>query len=171
MTLVRFATFHTTLLPLLLTGLAGWHFWRVRKAGGVIPASDEPERVTFFPHLFVRELAQASLLIALVVLLATFVGAPLGDPANPGLSPNPVKAPWYFAGLQELLIHVHPVLALVVIPLGALGLAVALPWLPPRKWPVHSVLALLVVYVLLTIATVWFRGANMALQWPGSGGA
>jgi quinol-cytochrome oxidoreductase complex cytochrome b subunit len=168
-TLVRFATFHTTIFPLLIAGFAGWHFWRVRRAGGVIPASEDPGRVTFFPHLFVRELAQASLLVALVVVLATGFGAPLGDPANPGLSPNPVKAPWYFVGLQELLIHVHPVIALVIVPLGVLGLGLALPWLPRRAWPVRALLFLMVVYLLLTVVGVWFRGENMALVWPFAG--
>jgi hypothetical protein len=46
--------------------------------------------------------------------------APLGAPGNPGMSPNPAKAPWYFLGLQELLLHLHPVVAVVVLP----GLAV-----------------------------------------------
>ena len=166
-TLVRFATFHTTVLPLLLAGFAGWHFWRVRRAGGVIPASEDPERITFFPHLSVRELAQASLLLAFVFVLAAVLGAPLGDPANPGLSPNPVKAPWYFVGLQELLIHVHPIIALVLVPLGVLGFAVALPWLPSRKWPARTLLGLMVVYLILTVVGIWFRGENMALVWPG----
>ena len=34
--------------------------------------------------------------------------AALGAPANPGMSPNPVKAPWYFVGFQELQLHFHP---------------------------------------------------------------
>ena len=45
-----------------------------------------------------------------------FFNAPLEDIANPGLSPNPTKAPWYFMGIQEMLMHFHPVFALLVIP-------------------------------------------------------
>jgi hypothetical protein len=45
-----------------------------------------------------------------------FFNAPLADIANPGLSPNPTKAPWYFMGIQEMLMHFHPVFALLVIP-------------------------------------------------------
>ncbi len=45
-----------------------------------------------------------------------FFDAPLADIANPGLSPNPTKAPWYFMGIQEMLMHFHPVFALLVIP-------------------------------------------------------
>jgi len=143
-TLVRFAAFHTAILPVLLAGLVGWHFWRVRRAGGIATPEEntgESEaasgaattRVAFFPHLFVRELGQASLLVAAIFLLAAIFGAPLGDPANPGLSPNPVKAPWYFVGSQELLIHVHPLLALVVLPGLTLAAALALPRLAPAQ--------------------------------------
>jgi hypothetical protein len=55
--------------------------------------------------------------MAVVLLLSAFVDAPLEEPANPGLSPNPTKAPWYFAGLQELLVHLHPAFAVCVVPL------------------------------------------------------
>ncbi len=42
--------------------------------------------------------------------------APLEGIANPDLSPNPAKAPWYFMGLQELLLHFHPLGGAIVIP-------------------------------------------------------
>ena len=62
-------------------------------------------------------------------LFSALVRAPLGPAANPGLSLNPAKAPWYFLGFQELLVHLHPLFAVVVVPLlGALAL-VALPYL------------------------------------------
>ena len=136
-TLVRFTTFHTTLLPLAVAAFAGWHFWRVRRARGVIPppGHDPADRVTFFPSLFVREASQAALLVALVVVLAAVFGAPLGEAANPGLSPDPVKAPWYFVGLQELLIHLHPLLAMGLLPLVVLAAAGLLPWLAPGPDP------------------------------------
>jgi hypothetical protein len=110
-----------------------FHFWRVRKAGGVIAPrtttdASGGEQVLFFPHLLTREVAQALVIVAIVILLATLVGAPLGERANPGMSPNPAKAPWYFMGFQELLIHLHPVFAVLVIPLAALAAAAALPW-------------------------------------------
>jgi quinol-cytochrome oxidoreductase complex cytochrome b subunit len=135
-TLGTYYALHTQWLPAsLLTG-ALFHFWRVRRAGGVVvpPGSvlDErgkPEQVLFLPHLLWREAAVTLLLLAAVSLFAALVRAPLGPPANPGLSPNPAKAPWYFLGFQELLVHLHPLFAVVIVPaLGALALS-ALPYL------------------------------------------
>ena len=121
---------------MLLFAGAGFHFWRVRRAGGVVVPPDavrdergKPEQVLFLPHLLWRETAVALLLLAAVSLFSALVRAPLGPPANPGLSLNPAKAPWYFLGFQELLVHLHPLFAVVVVPaLGALAL-VALPYL------------------------------------------
>jgi quinol-cytochrome oxidoreductase complex cytochrome b subunit len=130
-TLVNFYTLHTTLVPVCLVLLMALHFWRVRKAGGVVlprraegPTPGKPQQVLFLPNLLMRETAQGLAILAGVLVLATVFSAPLGDPANPGMSPNPAKPPWYFAGLQELLIHFHPLFAVVVLPLlAALALA------------------------------------------------
>lgn len=135
-TLGTYYALHTQWLPVLLFVGAGFHFWRVRRAKGVIVPPDavrddqgRPLQVAFLPHLFWREVAVAAGLVALVTLFAALVRAPLGPAANPGLSLNPAKAPWYFLGFQELLVHLHPLFAIVVVPLlGALAL-VALPWL------------------------------------------
>jgi len=123
-TVINFYALHTVVVPLSLVGLMTWHFWKVRKAGGVvIPTSiDENVRaaaqyVPYNPNLMLREIAVGLSLIAAVLVIAIFFEAPLGDPANPGLSPNPAKAPWYFVGLQELLLHFHPLFAMFVIPL------------------------------------------------------
>jgi quinol-cytochrome oxidoreductase complex cytochrome b subunit len=134
-TAVVFYTTHSTVVPIALILLMTWHIWRVRLAGGVVlPAARDghpgnEERVPFMPDLLVREVVVALFVIALVVLLATVFGAPLGEPANPGVSPNPAKAPWYFLGLQELLLHFHPVFAIVVIPLLFVTALVAVPFL------------------------------------------
>jgi hypothetical protein len=89
----------------------------------------KPEQVLFLPHLLWRESAAALVLVAAVTLFSALVRAPIGPAANPGLSLNPAKAPWYFMGFQELLVHLHPLFAVVVVPLlGAFAL-VALPYL------------------------------------------
>ena len=55
--------------------------------------------------------------------------APLGAPANPGMSTNPAKSPWYFVGFQELQLHFHPLVAVVVIPFLAALALFAIPYL------------------------------------------
>ena len=131
-TLINFYTLHTTIVPVFLFVLLGFHFWRVRKAKGVViprsPGEDpegQTERVLALPHLFLREFVVALVLLAAVLLFSAVFAAPLGEAANPGMSPNPAKAPWYFMGFQELLLHFHPVFAVVILPLTG-GLALVL---------------------------------------------
>jgi quinol-cytochrome oxidoreductase complex cytochrome b subunit len=140
-TVINFYALHTIVVPLLLVGLMTWHFWMVREAGGVvIPRSiDDNVRaaaahVPYDPNLMLREIAVALTLVAAVLVLAIFFEAPLGDPANPGLSPNPAKAPWYFVGLQELLLHFHPLFAVFVIPLMLVG---AIVWVAFLRYDAH----------------------------------
>jgi quinol-cytochrome oxidoreductase complex cytochrome b subunit len=122
-TLSNFFAVHTAVIPACLVILMPFHFWRVRKSKGlVIPRkaledpADRGETVATIPNLILRELAVAAVLIALIMVVSVFFNAPLEAKANPGLSPNPTKAPWYFAGLQELLLHFHPLFAVLVIP-------------------------------------------------------
>jgi quinol-cytochrome oxidoreductase complex cytochrome b subunit len=133
-TMVAFYTLHTSIVPALLVFVLAFHFWRVRKAGGVVvppPKAGEPvedEKVLFLPHLLVREAMLALVIAAVVVVLGAALGAPLGDRANAGMSPNPAKAPWYFMGFQELLLHVHPLVAVLVVPVVALIGLMLLPY-------------------------------------------
>jgi quinol-cytochrome oxidoreductase complex cytochrome b subunit len=122
-TLITFYALHTTVIPVSILVLMGFHFWRVRKAKGVvIPRNPgeildpQPEKVLGLPFLFLREFVVALILVAVVLLFSAIVSAPLGEAANPGMSPNPAKAPWYFMGFQELLLHFHPVFAVFLIP-------------------------------------------------------
>ena len=118
-TLSNFFNLHTGVIPFLMILLMGFHFWRIRNAGGVIvPDSDKNAApVDTQPNLIVRELVVALALLAFVLVLSVLFDAPLRERANPSFSPNPAKAPWYFMGLQELLIHFHPFFAVVVFPL------------------------------------------------------
>ena len=134
-TLSLFYAIHTAVLPLLLLVLMPFHFWRVRKAGGlVVPhrpeeaAENRGQSVDTLPNLIVREVAVALVLLAVFLMVSIFVNAPLESKANPGLSPNPTKAPWYFAGVQELLVHFHPLFSLFVIPVVVLMALVAVPY-------------------------------------------
>ena len=122
-TLINFYAIHTAALPLLLLFFLPFHFWRIRKAKGLIiprSADEDPsvkgDMIDSMPHLIMREVTLAVLVLAVILLTAMFFNAPLDDVANPGLSPNPTKAPWYFMGIQEMLMHFHPVFALLLIP-------------------------------------------------------
>lgn len=132
-TLLIFYNFHTGILPLLILTTIGFHFWRVRKAGGVVFAKNESEidnkLVTTIPNLVLREFVVALILIAVVLLFAIFFNAPLLDKANPAFSPNPAKAPWYFEGIQELMLHFHPLFAAIIIPLLIVVILIFLPYL------------------------------------------
>jgi len=72
--------------------------------------------VMSYPHVVMREMIAFELLTIALVFVALVWDAPLEQLANPLLTPNPAKAPWYFLGLQELLHYFPPVLAGVLIP-------------------------------------------------------
>jgi quinol-cytochrome oxidoreductase complex cytochrome b subunit len=130
-TLSNFFNLHTGIIPLAIIILMGFHFWRIRKAGGVIvPESNKKEPLAdTYPNLVVREFVVALVLLAFLLTISVLFDAPLRERANPYFSPNPAKAPWYFMGLQELLIHFHPVFVVVVFPLTILAGSFWLPFL------------------------------------------
>ncbi|UCH65899.1 MAG: cytochrome b N-terminal domain-containing protein, partial [Ignavibacterium sp.] len=130
-TLLIFYNLHSSVLPILILLLMAYHFWRVRKAGGVkVPNnSDEKKIVPTYPNLVYKEGVVALVLIAVILVFAVFANAPLLELANPNYSLNPTKAPWYFAGIQELLMHFHPFFAGFFIPLIAVVLISYLPFL------------------------------------------
>jgi len=134
-TLSIFFAIHTAVIPASLLILMPFHFWRVRKASGLVipraPDGDPSSRgdsVPTIPNLILRELVVAVVLIAFIMFVSVVFNAPLGAKANPGLSPNPTKAPWYFAGIQELFLHFHPLFALFIIPLLMLIALVSIPY-------------------------------------------
>lgn len=136
-TLLIFYNLHTGVLPLILLALLVFHFWKIRKAGGVIvpqEKNDEKKKmVSSIPNLLDREVAVGLALMAFILLLSVFANAPLLERADPSFSPNPVKAPWYFSGVQELLLHFHPTIAVFVIPLLAVVWLLSFPYMKPEK--------------------------------------
>src|ERR671936_150889 len=81
-----------------------------------------------WPHLLVIEFIASMLFLAGLFVIGALVNAPLQDIANPDHTPNPSKAPWYFLNLQELLLHMNPALAGVIVPTVALGLIAIIPY-------------------------------------------
>lgn len=117
-TLLNFYNLHTSIFPLLFVLFMALHFWLIRKAKGIaIPVEKEVKMLKVYPHLVYRELVMALVILVFLVLLSIFKDAPLLEMANPLVSPNPSKAPWYFVGYQELLIHLHPIFASLILPL------------------------------------------------------
>jgi len=83
----------------------------IRKAAG--PGDD---KVHTWPHLVRAEFLCALFIMVLLVVWSLTVDAPLEEPANPTRTPNPSKAPWYFLGLQEMLVFFDPWHAGVILP-------------------------------------------------------
>jgi hypothetical protein len=95
-----------------------------RKTSAKVKEEAGPQLMSF-PHVILRETIAFQLLSIVLVVLALVWDAPLEQLANPLLTPNPAKAPWYFLGLQELLHYFPPLVAGVLLPtLVVLGLVV-----------------------------------------------
>lgn len=120
-----------------------------------------------YPHLLVREAIAFQVLVIAMVLVALFWDAPLEQLANPLLTPNPAKAPWYFLGLQELL-HFFPpfvagiliptlvVIALIVIPYFNVNIEGKPIWASRPTWNFRLALAtILVLLAFLAVFRAW----------------
>jgi quinol-cytochrome oxidoreductase complex cytochrome b subunit len=89
-----------------------------------------PDKTVFsFPIVALLELLLLLGTTLLVFIFSLLRNAPLEDIANPNVTTNPAKAPWYFVGLQELLEHMHPVVAGVLIPTVLVVFLFAIPYL------------------------------------------
>ncbi len=99
------------------------------------PQADRgPEDTLFsFPVVLLWEIVLLLGVTFLIFLFSLIKQAPLDAIANPMVTIDPAKAPWYFVGLQELLEHMHPTLAGVIIPGLLVGFLVLLPYLDPTR--------------------------------------
>jgi hypothetical protein len=88
---------------------------RIAAGDGPVEKS-ESDRVWVWPDLVYTELISLILCSVVLIVWSIFLKAPLEQPANPANTPNPSKAPWYFLGLQEMLVYFDPWLAGVVLP-------------------------------------------------------
>lgn len=98
-----------------------------RKTSAKVKDDREPKLMTY-PHLLLREAVVFEVLIIVMVVIAIFWDAPLEQLANPLLTPNPAKAPWYFLGLQELLHFFPPFVAGILIPTLVVLALVVIPY-------------------------------------------
>jgi len=136
---------------------------------------EQGDRINVWPHLLIEEFIALLVVSAGLVVFSTFVNAPLRELANPNLTPNPSKAPWYFLGLQELLRYFHPLVAGVTIPFIIIltGLAAA-PFIDrnpstkpgDRKIAITMFTMLFMFGATLTIIGSFFRGTGYNWVWP-----
>ncbi|MBI4332473.1 MAG: cytochrome b N-terminal domain-containing protein [Chloroflexi bacterium] len=93
-----------------------------------------PDNSVFsWPHLMVMELLAILSTSVFLFVLSMFVNAPLRGWANPDVTENPAKAPWYFSNLQEILLHMSPALSGVIIPSLVILVLMAIPYVERRQ--------------------------------------
>lgn len=143
-----------------------------RRALGQAPIEVElSDKVPTWPNLVYIELICILVVLTIILLWALAFPAPLEAPADPAVTPNPAKAPWYFVGIQELLVYFDPSIAGVVLPTLALVALVLLPYLDrnprgngyytfrERRWAISLfVFGFVGVWWFLIVIGVFFRG-------------
>jgi menaquinol-cytochrome c reductase cytochrome b/c subunit len=136
------------------------------------------DSVFVWPHLLVREFFAATAVMVMVTLLSLQINAPLQGPANPNVTPNPAKAPWYFLGLQELLHYFPPTTAGVMVPGLTLAALAVLPYVDrnpsrayaDRKVAIVTFTMFLMFWAVITLAGSFFRGPGWLWAWPWQSG-
>ncbi|MBI4349187.1 MAG: cytochrome b N-terminal domain-containing protein [Elusimicrobia bacterium] len=178
-TLLRFYVMHCVAVPLVVGALLILHFWRIRKDSfSAAPREPNEQKLEVWPHLVVREYIAAAACTAFIWIWSILMDAPLEVEANPNVTPNPSKAPWYFVGLQELLVYFDPWIAGVLLPgLIIVGL-MAIPyidtnpkgvgyyaWKERRFANTMFMLGIAMWFILIYIG-YYCRGPNYAWFWP-----
>ncbi len=139
-----------------------------------------PREVHTWPYLMRIEFLAAIIVTFILMIWSITLNAPLEEPANPNLTMNPAKAPWYFLGLQEMLVYFDPWIAGVVMPtLIILGLMV-IPYVDAnplgngyytfrqRRIAILSFcFGFLGLWVLMIVIGTFIRGPGWMWFWPG----
>jgi hypothetical protein len=139
-----------------------------------------PNRIHTWPYLVRLEFLTSLIVMTVMTVWSIAIDAPLEEPANPNKTPNPSKAPWYFLGLQEMLVYFDPWMAGVVLPsLIIVGLMV-LPYidtnpkgngyytLNERKFAIGGFMfGFLVLWIVLIFLGTFMRGPGWYFFWPG----
>jgi Cytochrome b(C-terminal)/b6/petD len=132
-----------------------------------------------WPYLMRVEFVAAILVTVLLMVWSLSLNAPLEEPSNPNVTMNPAKAPWYFLGLQEMLVYFDPWMAGVVMPtLIIIGL-MAIPYIDAnplgngyytykqRKFAIWSFsFGFLGLWVLMIVIGTFIRGPGWMWFWP-----
>ena len=149
-------------------------------AGGIpYEKTESDEKLFTWPDLVYTELLCMIVLTIIMIIWSIGLRAPLEEAANPTSSPNPAKAPWYFLGLQEMLVYFDPWLAGVVLPTLIIVGLMAIPYIDTnpkgngyyafreRKWEIGVFLyGFLVLWSFLIITGTFLRGPNWSFYGP-----
>jgi hypothetical protein len=141
---------------------------------------DFPVRIHVWPYLLRGEFICSIIIMAILMVWSIGLDAPLEDPANPNLTPNPSKAPWYFLGLQEMLVYFDPWIAGVVMPSLIIVGLMCVPYIDvnpkgngyytwaERKFAVGTFMfGFIVLWCALIVIGTFIRGPGWIWFWPG----
>lgn len=147
----------------------------VVKSGTIQDVKATPvDKVHTWPHLLAAEFVVALAMTLFTFIFSIFVHAPLLELANTNQTPNPSKAPWYFLGLQELLVYFHPMVAGVTLPgVGMIALMLT-PYLDrnpsnkpeDRKFITSLMTVHLMFWAVLVMIGSFFRGPGFNFVFP-----
>ena len=145
----------------------------IEKGQPTVEQAESNEKVLVFPYLIFIEFVVALAYAVGLMLWSIFLKAPLEEPANPTVSPNPSKAPWYFLGLQEMLVYFDPWIAGVLLPTFIIIGLCAIPYIDrdPATSGFYSfksrrriitvfLFGFWILWVLLIIMGTFLRGPN-----------
>src|SRR6266849_4003626 len=148
---------------------------RLQRAETPLAVRDDSqdEMIVSFPEFVFKEFIAAVAMTVFLLIVSIWLDAPLLNRANPGMTPNPSKAPWYFLGLQELLSRFPPLMAGVAFPTFVIVLMILLPYLDrnPSRRPAEREVAIILftLYMLIAVALVligtFFRGEAWTWNW------
>ncbi len=145
---------------------------RIANGEGPLESLDD-EKVLVWPDLVYTELICMIALTVILIVWAVALQAPLEEPASAVKTPNPSKAPWYFLGLQEMLVYYDPWMAGVVLPSMVVFGLMAIPYIDfnkdgngyytinERKFAyITFQFGFLVLWVTLIVMGTFLRGPN-----------
>ncbi len=136
--------------------------------------------VAVWPYLLRMEFLAAVIVTIILMVWSIALDAPLEEPANPSLTMNPSKAPWYFLGLQEMLVYFDPWIAGVIMPTLIIVGLIVIPYLDEnplgngyytykqRRFAIWTfVFGFIVLWTSMIVIGTLIRGPGWMWFWPG----
>ena len=133
-----------------------------------------------WPYLLRMEFLAAIIVTFILMVWSITLDAPLEEPANPSLTMNPAKAPWYFLGLQEMLVYFDPWMAGVVLPTLILVGLMVIPYMDAnplgngyytfrqRKFAILAFgFGFIILWLSMVVIGTFIRGPGWLWFWPG----